>query len=183
MAITLYAEQYIEAYGDFISSSVINKPGNGVYSKQPQRAVASSASKEAEPSSEIGVVDDESLLNLVFLKGEETYKDVQISEILTAEQRAGVIRNGGKYGDFISSSVINKPGNGAYSKQPQRAVASSASKEAEPSSEIGVVDDESLLNLVFLKGEETYKDVQISEILTAEQRAGVIRNGGKTILY
>ena len=47
---------------------------------------------EAEPNSEIGVVDDESLLNLVCLKGEETYKDVQISESLTAEQQADVTR-------------------------------------------------------------------------------------------
>ena len=47
---------------------------------------------EAEPSSEIGVVDDESLLNLVCLKGEETYKDVHISESLTAEQQADVKR-------------------------------------------------------------------------------------------
>ena len=31
----------------------------------------------AEPSSEIGIVDDESLLNLVCLKKEEPYKDVQ----------------------------------------------------------------------------------------------------------
>ena len=47
---------------------------------------------EAEPSSEIGDVDDESLLNLVCLKGEETYKDVQISESLTAEHQADVTR-------------------------------------------------------------------------------------------
>ena len=47
---------------------------------------------EAEPSSEIGIVDDESLLNLVCFKGEETYKDVQISESLTAEQQADVER-------------------------------------------------------------------------------------------
>ena len=47
---------------------------------------------EAEPNSEIGIVDDESLLNLVCLKGEETYKDVQISESLTTEQQADVTR-------------------------------------------------------------------------------------------
>ena len=41
---------------------------------------------EAELSSEIGVVYDETLLNLLSLKREETYKDVQISESLTAEQ-------------------------------------------------------------------------------------------------
>ena len=52
---------------------------------------------EAEPSSEIGVVDDESLLNLVCLKGEETYKDVQISESLTAEQQADVTRLLGEF--------------------------------------------------------------------------------------
>ena len=47
---------------------------------------------EAEPSSEISVVDDESLLNSVCMKGEETYKVVQISENLTAEQKADVTR-------------------------------------------------------------------------------------------
>ena len=40
---------------------------------------------EAESSSEIGVVDDENLLHLVCLKGEEAYKDVQIPESLTAD--------------------------------------------------------------------------------------------------
>ena len=45
---------------------------------------------EAKPSSETGCVDDWSLLNLVCLKGEEIYKDVQISESLTAEQQADV---------------------------------------------------------------------------------------------
>ena len=38
-----------------------------------------------------GVVDDDSLLNLVCLKGDETYKNVQISESLTAEQQADVM--------------------------------------------------------------------------------------------
>ena len=47
---------------------------------------------EAEPSSEIGVLNDENLLNLACLNGEETYKDVQISESLTAEQQADVKR-------------------------------------------------------------------------------------------
>ena len=39
----------------------------------------------------IGVVDDDSLLNLVCLKGDETYKNVQISESLAAEQQADVM--------------------------------------------------------------------------------------------
>ena len=47
---------------------------------------------EAEASSEIGVLDDKNLLNLVCLNGEETYKDVQISESLTAEQQTDVKR-------------------------------------------------------------------------------------------
>ena len=45
---------------------------------------------EAEPNSKIGVVGDESLLNLVCLKRDEICKDVQISESLTAEQQADV---------------------------------------------------------------------------------------------
>ena len=47
---------------------------------------------EAEPSSKIGVVDDENLLILVCLKGEETYRDVKIFESLKVEQQANVLR-------------------------------------------------------------------------------------------
>ena len=47
---------------------------------------------EAEQSSEIGVIDDESLLILVCLRGEESYKDIQISKSLTAEQQADTVR-------------------------------------------------------------------------------------------
>ena len=47
---------------------------------------------KSEPSSEIGVLDDENLLNLVCLNEEETYKDVQILESLTAEQQTDVKR-------------------------------------------------------------------------------------------
>ena len=62
------------------------------FERRDDTVISGMAIIEAEPSSEIGVVDDESLLNLVCLKGEETYKDVQISESLTAEQQADVTR-------------------------------------------------------------------------------------------
>ena len=47
---------------------------------------------EAEQSSEIGGVDGESLFILVCLKEDESYKDIQISESLTAEQQADTVR-------------------------------------------------------------------------------------------
>ena len=62
------------------------------FEERDDTVISGMAIIEAEPSSEIGVVDHESLLNLVCLKGEETYKDVQISESLTAEQQADVTR-------------------------------------------------------------------------------------------
>ena len=43
--VTKYAEQYIEAHGGSIASRRPNKLSNGAYNKQPQRPVASSASK------------------------------------------------------------------------------------------------------------------------------------------
>ena len=62
------------------------------FEEKDDTVISGMAIIEAEPSSEIGVVDDESMLNLVCLKGKETYKDVQISESLTAEQQADVTR-------------------------------------------------------------------------------------------
>ena len=62
------------------------------FEERDDTVISGMAIIEAEPSSEIGIVDDDSLLNLVCLKGEETYKDVQISENLTAEQQADVTR-------------------------------------------------------------------------------------------
>ena len=62
------------------------------FEERDDTVISGMAIIEAEPSSEIDVVDDESLLNLVCLKGNETYKDVQISESLTAEQQADVTR-------------------------------------------------------------------------------------------
>ena len=56
------------------------------FEERDDTVISGMAIIEAEPSSKIGVVDDESSLNLVCLKGEETYKDVQISESLTAEK-------------------------------------------------------------------------------------------------
>ena len=43
--VTKYAEQYIEVHGGSIASRRPNKLSNGAYNKQPQRPVASSASK------------------------------------------------------------------------------------------------------------------------------------------
>ena len=43
--VTKYAEQYIEAHDGSIASRRPNKLSNGAYNKQPQRPVASSASK------------------------------------------------------------------------------------------------------------------------------------------
>ena len=60
------------------------------FEERSDTVISGMAIIEAKPSSEIGVVDDESLLNLVCLKGEETYIDVQISESLAAEQQADV---------------------------------------------------------------------------------------------
>ena len=62
------------------------------FEERSDTVISGMAIIEAKPSSEIGVVDDESLLNLVCLKGEETYIDVQISESLAAEQQADVVR-------------------------------------------------------------------------------------------
>ena len=57
-----------------------------------------------EPETEklIGVLDDENLLDIGNLKGTETYKDIRISEDLTAEQRRQVIELLEEYQDIFT---------------------------------------------------------------------------------
>ena len=56
---------------------------------------------EPETDKLIGVVDDENLLDIGNLKCTETYKDVRISEDLTAEQRRQVIELLEEYQDIF----------------------------------------------------------------------------------
>ncbi|XP_053406591.1 uncharacterized protein LOC128559314 [Mercenaria mercenaria] len=60
------------------------------YEETEDKVCASVAVIEAEIESETGVVDDESLLNLVKTSGTETYRDVCVNEQLSREQKAEV---------------------------------------------------------------------------------------------
>ncbi|XP_053381689.1 uncharacterized protein LOC128549191 [Mercenaria mercenaria] len=60
------------------------------YEEREDKVCASVAVIEAEIESETGVVDDESLLNLVNTSGTETYRDVCVNELLSREQKAEV---------------------------------------------------------------------------------------------
>ena len=57
---------------------------------------------EPEIDKPIVVVDDENLLDIGNLKGTETYKDVRISEDLTAEQRRQVTKLLEEYQDIFT---------------------------------------------------------------------------------
>ena len=60
------------------------------YEEREEQVVSGMAIIEAETSEECGVVDDESLIELACLQSKETYKDVQIADRLSPDQKQDV---------------------------------------------------------------------------------------------
>ncbi|XP_060601263.1 uncharacterized protein LOC132754618 [Ruditapes philippinarum] len=82
-------EEYKHHY-DKKTRPISLKKGDKKYEEREDRICASVAVIEAENNDDTGAVDDEHLLELVDTQGEETYRDVNINDQLTLEQKSEV---------------------------------------------------------------------------------------------